>query len=280
MNSEMEKLYCEKKIKFNSKGRRNMVKKIVLLVVLAAFALCVSGTSAAVVFEDNFNSYDTSGYPLDLGVVGADKWYTPTAKPAGSVSHEILVGGWNGGRVQVQNSYWGENVDLTAYAKLPSAMANCTVTVVALAFPGYENAATYYIVARATETSFVKLAAVDGGIVDEETEARALYVRLTDSDGGASGDIYLGVWEKASVISMSLTVNGNIATASVTNGSSTLTFSGATTVLDAGYAGFGAISEWNYAEGFFDNFVVSDIPEPATMFLMAVGLAVVRFRKK
>jgi hypothetical protein len=80
---------------------------------------------------------------------------------------------------------------------------------------------------------------------------------------------------------MILNVNGSAVTATITNGSLTYNITDyATTVLDAGTAGFGSVSEWNYAIALFDNFTISEIPEPATMILMSIGLAVVRFRKK
>jgi hypothetical protein len=278
MKYVLKKLYCEKKLKFNSEGRRMMVKKIVLVIVIALVMGVSNLYAGATIFSDDFSTYnDGSGYPVTLNVAGADKWYVP--REDGGTYH-IGAGGWYGDRACVANSYWGENADLSAYAKISSAVSDCTVSADALASPGYESAAQYYIVARATETSFIKLSVMDGG-QEEEDGPRALYARITDSDGGSTGDLYLGEWTTASAISMILNVNGSAVTATITNGSLTYNITDyATTVLDAGTAGFGSVSQWNYAIALFDNFTISEIPEPATMILMSIGLAVVRFRKK
>lgn len=253
------------------------MKKIVLMVVMCMLVLGSNKVMAAV-FEDNFDSYDTSGAPLNISEAGAAKWLAPDAAPTGPGYHQIMVGGWLGGKTEIANSYWGENADLTAYAKLPSAMADCTVSADAFKFPGYAESAGYYIVARATETSFVKLTVVDGGYIDgDEENPRCIYARLTDSDGGNSGDLYIGAWTQDSAISMTLTLNGSDVTASIINGSSSLNIAGTTTVLEAGTAGFGSASQWNYAIALFDNFVVT--PEPTTMLILGLGMAFMRSRK-
>ncbi len=105
---------------------------------------------------------------------------------------------------------------------------------------------------------------------------------LSTVPGAALGDYCFGGFDGAGVnpVHIDLTVNGSDVSATFASMGLSTTLNTTTTITTGSNAGFGGKYKWNYPLGLFDNFVVAEVPEPATMSLLALGsLALIRRKK-
>ncbi|MFI4912599.1 MAG: hypothetical protein ACIAQZ_13110 [Sedimentisphaeraceae bacterium JB056] len=262
----------------------------IVLILLAGVLASVS--TAEVLFEDNFDSYQNLPEEvLSWGFAGLqasapDMWQSPFT--GGSSDAKVGPGSpglvyWSGNDStdnqlrlykSLTDGYWGSDYTVSVdYIKLTDRN---TTDGDGNGWVDYEDyVPEVYVGARISGADYVI-----GGIVladnyDDESGAynydtstwayigddfskNEIYARIRDSKGGSNGDTYVGKLDPTKPVNMTLEMNGNVATLTITHNGLVTTVALNTTVTDNGNPGFGVWRRWGgYAKAYMDNFSVN-----------------------
>jgi hypothetical protein len=243
------------------------MKRVILSLVILMFI--AAGAQAGVIFSDDFGSYTAD---TDYSLFGASSDWS--RDDASDTNYDVKVGTWYGGRALFQNNYWADTEVDYAVADATAGLSDYVVSAEGSVHEGYTSSSSeWYVAGRVSSGSYVRVGAVIANDV--------IYARYADSSGVSDGDYYIADYDANSpAISMELSLDGSSVVATVSHAGFSHTFDTTTSVTGAGEAGFGGRFKWGYANMYFDNFEASEIPEPATIGLLTLGLGfIVRKRK-
>lgn len=243
-----------------------------LIISLTVLLMIAASSQAGVIFEDDFSSY-TASEDYSLFDASAD-W---SRDDASDTHYDVRVGTWYAGRALFKNNYWADTEVDYAVANPTSGMSDYVVSAEGQVHPNYtSNSSEWYVSGRVDGSSYVRAGAV---IADVEGK-QVIYARYADSSGVSDGDYYVADYDPSSPISMELSLDGSDVQAIISHAGESYTFDTTTSVTGSGEAGFGGRFKWGFADMYFDNFEVSEIPEPATLGLLSLGLGFVSLRKR
>lgn len=272
-----------------------MKTKILTILAASLIAFGCANVQAEVLFEDNFDSYETLPESmLSWGFAGLadaapDLWQSPFPADYGSDAKVgpgspglVYWSGNNAGDTSLRlykgiiDGFWGS--DYTVSVDCYKLTDRNTDDTNSNGWPDYEEyVPEFYVGGRIDGDNYVIGGVVLADNTDDETGDSnydssynyigddfckdEIYIRTRDSQGASNGDTYLCKLDASKPVHISMNMVGESVSLTVSHNGYEATVFLTTEVLNNGQAGFGVWRRWGgYAKAYYDNFAVNGDP--------------------